>query len=119
MSRAKRDAIKRAYGEHWDRLQDRVDQDGWTRFPISKKFPEVESYGYFKERPISLKGIEDNNGWTRLDEKLPDPGVKVLIVIDGHIQDRLATLESIKIQPQFGNIVTHWKVFEEHKPPIY
>lgn len=71
----KEEKIKEAYGEHWRKAQHYVDEYGWIRWD------KLWAIGMFKEsqlewkdiskfyRPIMLQGIENNNGWSVLNEE--------------------------------------------------
>lgn len=69
----KLEAIKKAYGEHWENVKTYVNQDGWIEGGKDREFPEPmfdPSIGELEEhemhylwRPKSLAGIENNRGW--------------------------------------------------------
>jgi len=74
----KQEAIKKAYGEHWETVKDYVDENGWcewdyknncspSRFEIMDFEHKMhESYNW---RPKSLQGIENNNGWIKIESE--------------------------------------------------
>ena len=73
--KTKIELIKEAYGDHFEACK--PDENGWTRAflvsPFSLEIPkgEYECKGQdvmIRWRPISLKGLEDNNGWTSVKE---------------------------------------------------
>ncbi len=79
----KEEFIKEKYGEHYDACK--PDENGWSYFEYdpkgwSKGVPP-DSLNLFGEdveiytkglgdiwRPIALKGLEENNGWNKIDE---------------------------------------------------
>jgi hypothetical protein len=77
----KQEAIKEAYGEYWEQVKVFVDENGWVFFSddenilrlnfqqkdnISTEKTDVESW---KWRPKSLQGIENNNGWIKIENE--------------------------------------------------
>ena len=73
----KEEKIAEAYGEHWETVKEDVTEHGWldgTRFPITQEikkaiYPyETQINNAHHYRPISLRGIETNNGWTSAKE---------------------------------------------------
>ena len=71
----KEEKIKEAYGEYWEIVKNYLDEYGWCRIFGKDQFAELE--GYDKDnsneinwRPKSLQGIENNNGWIKIEEKL-------------------------------------------------
>ena len=106
----KEEVIQQAYGECWEQIKDYVDQDGWCNDGGNRMFKEIfEGNGkinkyssitifhtYFNRlvnfknktghwRPKSLQGIENNNGWIKIEseEDLPkeiiDNGTEVYL----------------------------------------
>lgn len=81
----KQEAIKKAYGEHWETVKDYVNENGYINRDLYR-----EIYGNLKSagrnvvdmlaRPKSLQGIEYNNGWIKIekDSDLPEQGIRVL-----------------------------------------
>jgi len=73
------DVIKKAYGEHWDICKGFLDPDGWCDksrlFKYSNlKYSDIEANMQHKisseeMRPKSLQGIENNNGWVRIESE--------------------------------------------------
>ena len=76
---AKQEAIKKAYGEKWNRLDFRIkrhllnvshwmDMSRMGLYPIDLGYSDIEvEVDCEFWRPIELKGIEDNNGWIRIE----------------------------------------------------
>lgn len=75
----KQETIKNAYGEHWDKVKQWVDENGW--FDYNKAGFELKLYygtttyddvtdgynGTYEQRPKSLQGIASNNGWVKIE----------------------------------------------------
>ena len=79
---AKQEAIKNAYGEYWDNVKDYVDENGWASYPNVQKHDYDFGKLEFKDgctflRPESLQGIENNNGWIKIESEadLPKEGM--------------------------------------------
>lgn len=71
----KQEKIKEAYGIHFEEVKYSVDENGWVSFGNSNAFrldgkmeQEVDSYNG-KFRPKSLQGIENNNGWVKIESE--------------------------------------------------
>src|SRR5690606_15953087 len=93
----KQEYIKQQYGKTWDAVKDYVDENGWVLLyeyetsnptgaptPAEVGFNIVEENGY-GWRADNLIGIEDNNGWIKVEEKLPENN-DLVIVLDGNAQ---------------------------------
>lgn len=71
----KEEKIQEAYGEHWEKLKDYVDENGWLIYSKSRPITlvsyfdvnEIEFDG-FCSRLKSLQGIENNNGWVEFNK---------------------------------------------------
>jgi len=122
----KQEKIQEAYGENWEYFKDYVDENGWIRdkdfwgrWPEGKIKWETTDHDnefYDTRRPLSLSGIENNNGWTVLK------GIKNEIQHDGDIWifNKNGNIE-LWLENQFLplNHATHWKPIIKPKPPIY
>ncbi|HFK5582127.1 TPA: hypothetical protein ACG0AV_002055 [Elizabethkingia anophelis] len=134
---SKHEAIKAAYGEHWEKVKDYVDENGWCTHPDKNEmFPETDDLdsGYVsllentdKWMPTPLDRIIDNNGWTRIESEddLPkEYGVKYFCFHkDGEIIIR-TFFEHLgwgefdcEILDQA--YITHYQPIETPKPPIF
>ena len=83
----KEEKIQEAYGEHWQYVKDHVDKNGWvnayqwlggcgnTRIYHEMKDIELhclDSYHRdycYRFIPKSLQGIEENNGWIKIESE--------------------------------------------------
>ena len=128
----KQEAIKEAYGEYWEQVKVFVDENGWVFFSddenilrlnfqqkdnISTEKTDVESW---KWRPKSLQGIENNNGWIKIESEkdLPE-GLGVHFV--ANLRDvRVHPATSYQVKELYKvNFATHYQPIEKRKPPIY
>lgn len=143
---AKQEAIKKAYGEHWDLVKDFVGFDGWilcinfhyyqnmngmSETPIINIFGKndscgielIGSYEGKRWRPKCLFNIDRNNGWTRIE---PDGSN---FPIDESVRYKAGTLcdngDFIPHSFHFAAkeikylAATHYKPIEKELLPIY
>lgn len=129
---AKQEAIKKAYGEHWDEVQkiSNIDENGWTdshSFPSEYVIAQTtlqrgEDPMDFSARPKSLIGIEDNNGWIRIEpdgSNLPDIHIDFIWLrkLDGETKDKFHINGHSKSDIIKG--YTHYKPITPELKPIY
>ena len=128
---AKQEAIKKAYGEYWEAVKDFVDENGWIDFlediqRIMYFFHDSDNIEVFKStwRPKSLQGIENNNGWIKIEseEVLPKNDMYVHIIFNKKVNiaflcnGELYNPNKVKY---YRKGVTHYKPIEESTLPIY
>lgn len=73
----KQEVIKKAYGDFYDKVKDRIDVDGCISLKGSVNNEDANmvcKLGMYsdkdhKYKPINLKGIETNNNWTKIYSK--------------------------------------------------
>ena len=93
----KEEKIQEAYGEHYHRIRHHVNENGWVdtqTFSLARKGIEFEQYKKrsntylgFYNRPKSLQGIENNNGWTKIESGDDLPKIKGnYLVIDKFLE---------------------------------
>ncbi len=73
-------------------------------------------------RPKVLAGIENNNGWIRVEDALPDDDKFCKVCVHGIPNIVVALLgSSVKksLLHDFNLPVSHWKYAKEEKPPVY
>lgn len=127
----KQEYIKQQYGKAWDAVKDYVDENGWV---INGPAPHslgffltatinsniVEGNGY-EWRPANLRGIEDNNGWIKVEDRLPENN-DLVIVLDGNDQ------YEAWYDPEYGYWSedihttinpTHWRPKVKYLKPLY
>ena len=123
---AKQEAIKNAYGEYWENVKDYVDNDGWIDNSIPKftfgqlKNLDLEYKNDVFFRPKSLQGIENNNGWVKIESEADLPNnEKVWIYTSNNrvLISSKAVLNWVLKNPD--NKITHYQPIEKPKPPIY
>ena len=139
--KTKQQAIQEAYGEHWE-LFENDEQEKILRnngfcllfshplhFELSK-FMEIETFAYgigTSWRPKSLQGIENNNGWLKIESEddLPKDLTKCHFIIRGyennnyigHYYDGL--FWNSHNEAYSWQVVSHYQPIEKPKPAIY
>jgi hypothetical protein len=146
-SEAKLAAIKSAYGDAWEKVKDHLDEHGWCLRNVNGKRtngmePEVNGFelsqihilqpsrdGFyrsiiypshllFKWRPKSIHGLEDNNGWRRIDEQGPNVAGDYYVCANGKFDGTIMNSHEINL---IGNPfeVSHWRPIDPVDQPIY
>ena len=147
METPKEQAIKAAYGEHWERVKDYVEDNGWIELysyncytdtvhtDLTEELPFLKELGYERKyynngythyvRPKSISGIENNNSWTRIeseedipdDDKLYDSG---LMSVDGNFiqEEKRHAYKTLKWLFQ-RKLITHYRKVDTVPPPIF
>jgi len=127
---AKEEAIKSAYGEYWETVKHFVDGNGWCCSRRNVGFEEIVSKlswetkrgNSYLWRPKSLQGIENNNGWIKIESEddLPkDINQYWFKGINGKIEIRFFNPDWINDMIQFKLRYTHYQPIEKPKLPIY
>lgn len=133
--KTKEQVIQEAYGVDWDKLSDEtkesvINQNGYILFYLvsrTKESPYYEMVGNGFARPKSLRGIEYNNEWIKLDDLNTIDKVagydcsiyKLHLWTNGGYYEYK---DYLKWQTHYNNlIITHYKleIIEDIKPPIY
>ena len=129
---AKQKAIQEAYGEYWGKVKDYVNDNGFVWYEILSKlfrlndltkewdYETIGTNNYY--RPQSLQGIEDNNGWIKIESEkdLPINKGEVFVMSDMGIMTANSNLLSAKEVCQYWmQTVTHYQPIVKPKPPIY
>lgn len=135
---AKQDIIKVAWGvNRWTEFGDKITKDGWldedwivNKLIVDLSDCDLENGAFIQlddltmyYRPKSLKGIDYNNGWTRIEpdgSNLPRSGNYKFLNAnnprdDGknqYVYDELRT-------DQFASWFTHYRAIVEEPKPIY
>lgn len=80
METPKEKAIREAYGEHWETVKHHVDENGYLHHPKGGEVTFDPFIGFMEEhptddayRPKSIKGIETNFNWTRIESEADLP----------------------------------------------
>lgn len=130
----KSEAIKAAYGEHWDKVKDYVNLDnGIAEFPSSVNrteylkvfkliatWPDAEG---FKQMliPYSLEGLENNRGWTLIESESDLPKYNSagdFYVMSNEGNKKLLNGGNAVRNAYRLKTITHWQLIET-KPPIF
>ncbi|MGK6342892.1 hypothetical protein ACMGDK_11670 [Chryseobacterium sp. DT-3] len=130
----KEQKIQEAWGENFEIFKDVITENGWADFKkhygdrglmLSFKDTPLEvmdnydpKYCYWK-RPIALSGIENNNGWIKIEseEDLPEESSNYWIM---QSDNRIQTMKEYDDNKKYYNIIaTHYQPIEKPKPPIY
>lgn len=75
-----------------------------------------------KIRPKSLKGIEDNNGWIRIESEDDLPkvdGISCWIITEKNKEIRQRWFNKFWNEYEGEGKVTHYQPIEKPKPPLY
>jgi hypothetical protein len=133
----KQEIIKQAYGKYYPQLERCLDENGWSN--NWNHFISVESRIFQPEeiekngkcwRPKSLEGLEDNNGWIKIEsvEDLPNGEYALYHVISKN-DIYCDKPKNQGIEEFWGNDIqkkeywlkefSHYKPIEKPKPPIY
>lgn len=118
---AKEKAIQEAYQDKWAQVEHYVDSEGWLDtyvYRVSQSIPCEIHFTGAAERPLTLDGIENNNGWTRLDERHPAITGDYYVCIDGKFDGEIMHSHEIRLSGNPMN-VSHWRPIDPVKPPIY
>jgi hypothetical protein len=137
-NKTKEEVIKEAYSEYWDKVKSYVDENGFVKYgdirneTIGFKDSDIEITDYnfnidFEVwRPKSLKGIESNNSWHKIESEndLPKEDCNCWIVTESYSTCLALFLSDTKrfwelADLDFRLIPTHYKILEEPKPPLY
>ncbi len=130
---SKQEAIQKAYGEHWETIKLYVDENGWLNGNsqsnengyIWNQMYDICEIGHNKIRPKSLSGIENNNGWIKIESEDDLPKETDTYFFIGRITCKIMkdyfTADS-KVNGfnncQF-NLYSHYQPIQKPKPPIY
>lgn len=127
--------IKEAYGEHWDKVKNYIDSDGWletydyvitdTMFDFLKL--QVKLNNAYKFRPNSLNGIDTNNRWIKIESEddLPKDIIDCFVMKDGLIfyplvfRTDLQQFQSVDESCYDWQDISHWQPLKEPLKPIY
>ena len=83
---------------------------------------DIDMSGVGKFRPKSLHGIENNNGWIKIEsiEDLPkENGLKCLFLNKNNMHTTYISDDVLYDSDWFFRRYTHWKIKNEFKYPLY
>lgn len=113
----KQEKIKQVYAEYYSECN--PDENGWTKWTNSSRFSDLEFNAENNlMRPLSLKGIEDNYGWIKIESYIDLPrekGTTHWVKVGGITMLRKYNDNTLS----FWREVTHYKPLEQPKSPIY
>jgi hypothetical protein len=121
----KQEKIQQAYSTAYESLSPYIDVNGWVRAANLHFYPEVSlpfktdmivMDGRDWYRPKSLNGINDNNGWTKINSRNDLPkqeGMYLFFTINNRMVE-LYHYADISI----GG-VTHWRPIIQLPNPLY
>lgn len=131
---AKQEAIKKAYGEFWETVKDHVDENGWIN---CKDIDYFKDCGFMRDqvhyidngrewdnfkiifwRIPSLQGIENNNGWIRIDDFVKYTDEKFWI-FNSHTNDLYQGQLFDDDMFPINRYATHYQPIQKPKLPIY
>ena len=129
---AKQEAIKKAYGEYWELVKDYVDENGWIfwsdKNPIgiyNNRYLEYKDENPNYWRPESLQGIENNNGWIKIESEadLPNDEDAIYWALKNSKAVCIELKTPINLKELFSDFlkdkITHYQLIEQPKPPIF
>ena len=121
----KQEKIQEAYGKYWEVVYEYVDKNGWcSAYWKTKTYFQTE-FTSEKWRPKSLQGIENNNGWIRIESEadLPKEGMHHSILLDSECINGYRNYDVIvfyEVNSKFRKKeISHYQPIEKPKPPIY
>lgn len=114
----KEEKIKEAYGEYFEKCN--PDENGWfwsenIIFSFCKNWDKIGYRKTLRFRPKSLSGIENNNGWVKIESEvdLPREELDYFILYKNEVQyfsGRICDL---------NEHATHYQPIKKPEPPIY
>ena len=144
---AKQEAIKNAYSEYWENVKDYVDGNGWIKckdihyhkdlglmrdqIHYIDNGKEWDNFEIISWRIPILQGIENNNGWIRIESEddLPKEVTNCFIITNGEMYATKFYPKNFKgwinvftLDHVVGlgyKSVTHYQPIEKPKLPIY
>lgn len=124
MKKTKEEVIKEAWGN--DYPKNGVDDNGWSKDCYShgtfdwELFDSEDGYVMPKIRPKLLQGVENNNGWIKIESEddLPKDGYYFVVYKNGKMSDcpKDSDFEDDNYWMQH---ITHYQPIVKPKPPLY
>ena len=122
---AKQEAIKNAYGDYWEAVKDFVDENGWIDF-----LEDIQRIMYFFNdsdniEVKSLQGIENNNGWIKIESEddLPKEGMHHSILLDSDCINGYRNYDVIvfyEVNSRYRKKeISHYQPIEKPLKPLY
>lgn len=127
----KQEKIKEAYGDYWGECNPFIDTDGWFdknafyNNSLSIRYSNMNELFIHKGdfmRPKKLEGIDDNNGWTKIESEknLPKERGCFWTFIEGKevIMNTFNTFSDMEFTFDNGK-VTHYQSLTKPSEPLY
>lgn len=130
----KEEKIRESYGDYWDKINQQVKDcalknNGWINSILEHPPTDVElEFGDYTFRPLSLQGIEDNNGWIKIESEddLPKKTIEYHVLKNGSLSKALYAGKNRWFTkdnnfPKTTEIqgITHYQEIIIPQPPIY
>lgn len=133
----KEETIKEAYGEYYESLAPYMNENGWCydgcflgQFPNNEiefeniHHPITSSWNR-SWRHVSLKGIENNNGWIKIESE--DDLPKETMCTQYHVfkfsnqyKNIIKSFSKIEVKEMWEQEeITHYQPIQKPNPPIY
>jgi len=125
----KEEKIQEAYGEYWEKLKFCIDENGW--FNQITKWQSLDNYFHkdtiegksYLQRPKSLQGIENNNGWIKIEseEDLPTTEIDCHIIYNNNLMT-FSVWDNVLKGFYIGIVKqnpTHYQPIIKPQPPLY
>ena len=125
----KKEAIKKAYGEYYDICK--PNENGWCNYDDIgiKVFRALDMYSYNSfcnnvVRPKSLQGIENNNSWISVNDRLPTDNsfywvFAPKVLSNPFICEFIVEYKEFIENMIYTDLVTHWQPIQVPPKPIY
>lgn len=122
---SKQECIAKAYGNYADIALELCDENGWI--PLRSYYTYLPQNNQRSEcggfiRPKSLQGIENNNGWIKIESEddLPKEDNGEYWMIERRTKDIVYETDLMTHNKTFiVNYFTHYQTIEKPKPPLY
>jgi hypothetical protein len=125
----KSEKIKESYGDAYEALSPYIDVNGWVRAANLKfysngnlpfKTETIVMDGWDWYRPLIIQGINDNNGWTKLESEsdLPKSQAFYNFIKQNGDMDREFFSPGL-FEKQTTEYYTHWRPISDIRKPIY
>jgi len=121
----KEEKIQEAYGELYNILC--PNESGWSKRMLKPEYNEYEDFDIievseyrYSIRPKSLQGIENNNGWIKIESEddLPKEEYE-LYFVTGSNTNVHQCIYHIGIKEYWLKTFTHYQPIQKPQPPIY
>jgi hypothetical protein len=126
----KEEKIQEAYKPHYEDIKNYIDDDGWCLYAFGEHIEigvspfgeyDIKCYKYW--RPKSLQGIENNNGWIKIESEkdLPITDVDCHIVYNNNLMS-FAVWDNLLKGFYIGIVKqnpSHYQPIIKPQPPIF